>query len=65
MDKYTFASPYNKAKKLEAIDNAKKQELEKLDEQLEALDEELDEEIEFFQYLTTKYSSIIKLTPKE
>lgn len=48
-----------------SYDEAKKQELEKLDEQLEALDEELDEEIEFFRYLTTKYSSIIKLTPKE
>ncbi|CUU67847.1 Uncharacterised protein [Campylobacter hyointestinalis subsp. hyointestinalis] len=65
MDKYTFASPYNKAKKLEAIDNAKKQELEKLDEQLEALDEEIDKKLEFFKYLMTKYSSIIKLTPKE
>lgn len=57
MDEYTYCAS--------SCDEAKKQELEKLDEQLEALDEEIDEKLEFFKYLMTKYSSIIKLTPKE
>lgn len=63
MDKYT--SLYDEAKKLEALEKAKKQELEELDKKLEALDEEIDEKLEFFNQLMIKYSSIIKLTPKE
>ncbi len=51
--------------KYASYDDAKKQELEKLDNELEALEEEIDEKLEFFKYLMTKYSSIIKLTPKE
>ena len=57
MDEYTYyASSY---------DEAKKQELEKLDKELEALEQEIDEKIDFFKYLMTKYSSIVKFTPKE
>ena len=57
MDEYTYyASSY---------DEAKKQELEKLDKELEALEEEINEKSEFIHKLLIKYSSIIKLTPKE
>lgn len=57
MDEYTYyASSY---------DEAKKQELEKLDKELEALEQDIDEKIEFIHQLLTKYSSIVKFTPKE
>lgn len=56
MDEYTYyASSY---------DEAKKQELEKLDKELEALEEEINEKSEFIHQLLIKYSSIIKLTPR-
>lgn len=56
MDEYTYyASSY---------DEAKKQELEELDKELEALEEEINEKSEFIHQLLTKYSSIIKLTPR-
>ena len=57
MDEYTYyASSY---------DEAKKQELEKLDKELEALEQDIDEKIELIYQLFTKYSSIVKITPKE
>lgn len=57
MDEYTYyASSY---------DEAKKQELEKLDKELEALEQDIDEKIEFIHQLLIKYSSIVKITPKE
>lgn len=56
MDEYTYyASSY---------DEAKKQELEELDKELEALEQDIDEKIELNQLLI-KYSSIVKITPKE
>ena len=48
-----------------SYDEAKKQELEKLDNELEALEQDIDEKIEFIHQLLTKYSSIVKITPKE
>lgn len=57
MDEYTYyASSY---------DEAKKQELEKLNKELEALEQDIDEKIELIHQLFTKYSSIVKITPKE
>lgn len=57
MDEYTYyASSY---------DEAKKQELEKLDKELEALEEEINEKSEFIHQLLTKYSWVVKFTPKE
>ena len=57
MDEYTYyASSY---------DEAKKQELEKLDKELEALEQEIKEKLELIHQLFTKYSSIVKITPKE
>ncbi|WP_086282331.1 hypothetical protein [Campylobacter devanensis] len=57
MDEYTYyASSY---------DEAKKQELEELDKELEALEQDIDEKIELIHQLFTKYSSIVKITPKE
>lgn len=56
MDEYTYyASSY---------DEAKKQELEKLDKELEALEEEMNEKSKLIHQLLIKYSSIIKLTPR-
>ena len=49
----------NRRKELEAL------ELEKLDNELEALEQDIDEKIEFIHQLLTKYSSIVKITPKE
>lgn len=57
MDEYTYyASSY---------DEAKKQELEELDKELEALEEEIKEKIELIHQLFTKYSWVVKITPKE
>lgn len=57
MDEYTYyASSY---------DEAKKQELEKLDKELEALEQDIDEKIELIHQLFTKYSWVVKITPKE
>ena len=56
MDEYTYyASSY---------DEAKKQELEELDKELEALEEEINEKSEFIHQLLTKYSWVVKLTPR-
>lgn len=56
MDEYTYyASSY---------DEAKKQELEKLDNELEALEQDIDEKIEFIHQLFTKYSWVVKITPR-
>ncbi|MDY6134840.1 hypothetical protein [Campylobacter lanienae] len=56
MDEYTYyASSY---------DEAKKQELEKLDKELEALEQDIDEKIEFIHQLFTKYSWVVKITPR-
>ena len=56
MDEYTYyASSY---------DEAKKQELEKLDKELEALEQDIDEKIELIYQLFTKYSWVVKLTPR-
>lgn len=52
MDEYTYyASSY---------DEAKKQELEKLDKELEALEQDIDEKIELIHQLFTKYSWVVK-----
>lgn len=57
MDEYTYyASSY---------DEANKQELEKLDKEIEALEEEIKEKIELIHELFTKYSWVVKFTPKE
>ena len=57
MDEYTYyASSY---------DEAKKQELEKLDNELEALEQDIDEKIELIHQLLIKYSWVVKFTPKE
>lgn len=56
MDEYTYyASSY---------DEAKKQELEKLDKELEALEQDIDEKIELIHQLFTKYSWVVKITPR-
>ena len=56
MDEYTYyASSY---------DEAKKQELEKLDKELEALEQDINEKIELIHQLFTKYSWVVKLTPR-
>ena len=56
MDEYTYyASSY---------DEAKKQELEELDKELEALEQDIDEKIELIYQLFTKYSWVVKLTPR-
>ena len=53
MDEYTYyASSYDEAKKQE------------LDKELEALEEEIKEKLELIHQLFTKYSSIVKITPR-
>ena len=54
MDEYTYyASSYDEAKKQE------------LDKELEALEQDIDEKIELIYQLFTKYSWVVKFTPKE